>query len=91
MKNTNKKITELSPCLVDLCNQRFDKIETLEKEKDSLVNLANNRYDEIEKLKKVNDITQANLAESLRDNEKLESENLKLKDQLNLIYRLSKL
>ena len=29
MKNTNKKITELSPCLIDLCNKRYDEIEKL--------------------------------------------------------------
>ena len=66
MKNTDKKrskyITELSPCLIDLCNKRYDEIESLkgwsknleskiiklEKEKASLVQLANDRFDVIE-------------------------------------------
>ena len=29
MKNTENKITELSPCLIDLCNKRYDEIEKL--------------------------------------------------------------
>ena len=96
MKNINKKITELSPCLVDLCNQRYGKIETLEKEKDSLVNLANNRYDEIENLKEIvnqyaSDPKRENLANEIiklkTENLKLKSENKKL-DHENINYRI---
>ena len=78
MKNIDKKITELSPCLVDLCNQRYDKIETLEKEKDSLVNLANNRYDEIENLKEI-----VNQYASDPKRENLANEIIKLKEKNN--------
>tara|TARA_R100000008_G_C3574569_1_gene164354 strand:- start:722 stop:1021 length:300 start_codon:yes stop_codon:yes gene_type:complete len=65
----------------------------LQCEKDSLVKLANNRYDEIENLKELvnqyaSDPERVELANEII---KLKTENLKLKDQLNLIYKLSKL
>ena len=86
------KIEELSKESSDNYNRVQNlkgNIAKLEQEKDSLVKLANNRYDEIEKLKKDNEITQANLAESLNDNEKLESEIKDLKTHLRLIAKLS--
>ena len=86
--------------LVKLANNRYDEIETLKEivnqyasdpERVELANEIIELKTENLKLKRDNEITQSNLGESLRDNDKLESENLKLKDQLNLIYKLSKL
>ena len=90
------KIEELSKESSDNYNRVQNlkgEVAKLEQEKDSLVKLANKRYDEIATLKKEafynNDITQANLAESLNDNEKLESEIKDLKTHLRLIAKLS--
>ena len=100
MKNTDKKrskyITELSPCLIDLCNKRYDEIESLkgwsknleskiiklEKEKDSLVQLANDRFDVIENLQEIVDqYTNEPKNKSLVDEViKLKTENQKLKN-----------
>ena len=105
-KNLEKnKITELSPCLVDLCNKRYDEIEKLKNDlhdanetiyqyasdpkREKLANEIINLKTENIKLKKDNEITQANLGESLRDNEKLESEIKDLKTHLRLIAKLS--
>ena len=84
--------------LVDLCNKRYDEIENLKEivnqyaSDPKRVNLANEIIKlktENQQLKRVNDITQANLAESLRDNEKQESEIKDLKTHLRLIAKLS--
>ena len=84
--------------LIDLCNQRYDEIENLKElvnqyasdpKRENLANEIIKLKTENLKLKKDNEITQSNLGESLRDNEKLESEIKDLKTHLRLITKLS--
>jgi len=98
MKNIDKKITELSPCLIDLCNSRYDEIESLKGwsknleskivklkgERDSLVQLANDRFDVIENLQEIVDqYTNDPKNKSLADEViKLKTENQKLEFEI---------
>ncbi len=99
-KNLESKIVKLKgerDSLVQLANDRFDVIENLQEIVDQYTNEPKNKslVDEViklktenQKLKNDNDITQSNLGECLKDNEKLESEIKKLKTHFRLISKL---
>jgi hypothetical protein len=98
LRGENNKLQCEKDSLVKLANNRYDEIENLkeivnqysnEPQNKSLVSEVIKLKTENLKLKKDNEITQANLGESLRDNEKLESEIKDLKTHLRLIAKLS--
>jgi len=98
MKSKVVKLEQEKDSLVQLANDRFDVIENLQEIVDQYTNAPKNKNlaDEViklkienQKLKNDNDITQSNLGECLRDNEKLESEIKELKTHFRLIANLS--
>ena len=97
MKSKVVKLEQEKDSLVQLANDRFDVIENLQEIVDQYTNEPKNKslVDEViklkienQKLKNDNDITQSNLGECLRDNEKLESEIKELKTHFRLIAKL---
>ena len=98
LRGENNKLECEKDSLVKLANNRYDEIENLKEivnqnasdpKRENLANEIIKLKTENLKLKKDNEITQSNLGESLRDNEKLESEIKDLKTHLRLIAKLS--
>lgn len=89
LKGKVAKLEQEKDSLVKLANNRFDEIENLKAENEKLDHENINYRIRIDKMVNSDKITQSNLGESLRDNEKLESEIKDLKTHLRLIAKLS--